>query len=254
LASSGSYARGDEPRSVPDPDRLLHQAAARKQRAYNEAQEAELARKRAEAVQRAKYLGDRTFGLAESNPQAKIGHPNEWEALIPIWGPGREAIADAQDGDVLGAVGNGLLAASDLVPAKAVVGAVAKGAVKVGGSHVWRTKPWEKAQGVRQWMGEKGYLKPGEHGHHWAIPQGGWGRAVPDWVKNQPWNIHGTDAVTHGRIHGRYTVDGVKLPQFNPLERLRRGTPDWFQATSSSVAGRGVAAGGRRIEDRPGRR
>lgn len=229
MASSGSYARGDQPRSVPDPDKELHEQAARRQRAYNEAQESQIAQR------------------IRSTSAKSIGHPGEWEALVPIWGPGREAIADAQDGDVLGAIGNGVMAVTDIVPAKAVAGAVAKGAFK-SGTHVWRTKPWEKAQGVRQWMGEKGYLKPGEHGHHWAIPKGGWGKDIPDWVKNHPWNIVGLDPVTHGRIHGRHTVNGVKLPQFSVPERFIRGTPDWFKATAVGVPARGVAAGGRQLE------
>jgi hypothetical protein len=235
LASSGSYARGDEPRSVPDPDKRLHEEAARRQRAYNERQEAV-------AMARGKARATSVF--------PDVGHPNEWEALIPVWGAGREALADAHDGDVLGAIGNGAMAVTDIVPAKAVGGAVLKGAVKIGGSHVWRTKPWDKAQGVRQWMGEVGYLKPGEHGHHWAIPKGGWGKSVPDWVKNQPWNIVGLDAVTHGRIHGRYTVDGVKLPRYGRAERLLRGTPDWSKAamvaTPAGVARSAEASGRRR--------
>lgn len=219
MASSGSYARGDQPRSVADPDRRLHEGAAREQRAYNERQEAEIARKKA---RRGIEMPD-------------VGHPSAVEALIPVWGSGREALADAHDGDWVGAVGNGAMAVTDLVPAKAVGGAILKGAVKVGGPHVWRTKPWDKVQGVRQWLGEKGHLKPGEHGHHWAIPQGGWGKNVPDWIKNQPWNIVGLDAVKHGRIHGKYTVDGVKLPRYGRAERLLYGTPQWAKAAAATT-------------------
>jgi hypothetical protein len=186
------------------------------------------------------------FAAADPTPNGRIGHPSGPESLAPIWGSGREALADIEDGDVLGALGNGFLAATDVVPLKAAGGALLKGAVKAGGPHVWRTKPWEEAQGVRQWMGEKRYLKPGEHGHHWAIPKGGWGKAVPDWLKNQPWNIVGLDPVTHGRVHGRYTVNGVKLPQFSVPERLWHGTPDWFKAGSVSAAGRTVPRGERR--------
>jgi hypothetical protein len=215
LAGSGSYARGDQPRSVPDPDKQRHEDAARRQRAYNERQEAELSRKKAQ-----------NSGLRFPD----VGHPNELEALVPIWGAGREALADAHDGDWVGALGNGVMAVTDVVPAKAVVGSVLKGAVKVGGPHVWRAKPWDKVDTARKWLGDKGYLKPGEHGHHWAIPKGGWGKNVPDWVKNQPWNIIGLDAVTHGRIHGPYTVDGVKLPPYGDVERVIRGTPHWAKA------------------------
>ncbi|WP_197422640.1 hypothetical protein [Phenylobacterium sp. CCH12-B4] len=164
------------------------------------------------------------------------------ESMIPVWGSGREALADLHDGDYVGAAGNGAMALSDVALAKGVLVALGKGAVKVGGSYAWRSKPWDEAPGVRRWMGEKGYLKPGEHGHHGIVPQGGWGKAVPDYIKNQPWNIKGLDRVTHGRIHGRYTVDGVKLPRFGLAERVWHGTPTWTKPAAVSGAGGAVRA------------
>ena len=129
------------------------------------------------------------------------------------------------------------MAVSDLALVKGAVVALGKGAVKVGGSYAWRAKPWEEVQGVRKWLGEKGYLKPGEHGHHGLIPQNGWGKAIPHYIKNQPWNIKGLDPVTHGRIHGRYTVEGVKLPRFSLAERVWHGTPTWTKPAAAAVAG-----------------
>ena len=142
---------------------------------------------------------------------------------------------------------NGVLAATDFVPFKAVGGTVLKGGLKLGPT-VWRVKPWEKAkglQGVREWMTEKGFAEAGQPVHHWAIPQGGWGKAVPDAIKNQLWNLKPMkDAVEHGRVHGRYTVDGVKLPQFNFAQRVWYGTPDWLKAANVSIPGHlGTAAG-----------
>lgn len=171
-----------------------------------------------------------------------VGHPSAVESLAPILGSGREALADLHDGDYLGAAGNGVMAITDVALAKAVLTGVGKGALKFGGSHAWRSKPWDKVPGVRRWMGDKGLLKPGEHGHHGIIPQNGWGKAVPDFIKNQPWNIKGLDPVTHGRIHGRYTVDGVKLPRFNPVERVWRGTPTWTKPAAAGAAGGAVRA------------
>lgn len=51
-------------------------------------------------------------------------------------------------------------------------------------------------------MGKKrGMLAPKQHGHHWAIPQNGWGKNVPDRIKNQPWNIKPMpSAEVHGRL------------------------------------------------------
>jgi hypothetical protein len=44
---------------------------------------------------------------ANSHPSDYVGHPGLWESLIPVWGSGREAIADYQDGDYAGAALNG---------------------------------------------------------------------------------------------------------------------------------------------------
>lgn len=114
---------------------------------------------------------------------------------------------------------------------------------------MWRTTPWEKAEGVREWLGRTGHLEAGQSGRHWGIPQGGWGKSVPDAIKNQPWNIIGLDAVTHGRIHGRYTVDGVKPPRFTAAERVLRGTPNWAKVaplTTPAGAARAHEANQRR--------
>ena len=234
MASSGSYARGDQPRSVPDPYAKAHATAARTQRAYNARQVAELEPRRANKGPIGKARGP--------NWAPDVGHPGTLESLAPIWGSGREALADLHDGDYLGAVGNGVMAASDVVLAKAVLTGLYKGALKIGGSHAWRSKPWDEVPGVRKWMGEKGHLKPGQHGHHGLIPQNGWGKAVPDFIKNQPWNIKGLNPVTHGRIHGRYTVDGVKLPRFNPVERVWHGTPAWTKPAATGAGGGAVRA------------
>ena len=233
MASSGSYARGDQPRSVPDPDAEAHAAAGKAQGAYNARQVAELERKRSEAR--------RSSGRSVGPDWAPdVGHPGEWEALAPLWGSGREALADLHDGDYLGAAGNGAMAVSDLALVKGALTSIGKGAVKVAGSHVWHTPHWEKVQGARTWMREKGYLKPGQIGHHGIIPQNGWGKVVPEYIKNQPWNIKALDPVTHRRIHGRPTIDGVTLPRFNRVERIWHGTPSWTKPAAVAVAGDAV--------------
>lgn len=234
MASSGSYVRGDQPRSVPNPDAAAHARAAQTQRAYNQRQAAEVAARRSGA-----RLPTRSAGPSWA---PDVGHLGAAESLIPIWGSGREALADLHDGDYLGAVGNGAMAISDVALAKGIAVGVAKGAAKVGGSYAWRSRPQDEVAGVRKWMGEKGHLAPGQHGHHGIIPQNGWGKAVPDFIKNQPWNIKGLDPVTHGRIHGRYTVNGVKLPRFNPAERVWHGTPTWTKPAAAGAVGGAVRA------------
>jgi hypothetical protein len=215
---SDSYAFGGQPRSVPDPDGD----------AYDE------------MIRRNKLLADRQFMLADAHPSPPdVGHPGVWESMIPVWGSGREALADVHDGNYAGAVVDGGLAASDGFLAKAVVGGLLKGGLKTGGNFAWRSIP-RRAPGMRKWLGERGFLRPNQPGHHWWLEQKS---SAPDWLKNQPPFIKGTaDAVEHGRIHGPYTVDGVKLPRFNAVQRAWYGTPDWFKALNFSVpAHAGVA-------------
>jgi hypothetical protein len=90
-------------------------------------------------------------------------------------------------------------------------------------------------------------LESGQHGHHWLIPQNGWGKNVPDWIKNHPLNIKPMpDAVTHWRIH-----NGVgDLPRFNPAQRYWFGTPDWVKAATGSAAGHAVDAANARSDRR----
>lgn len=213
---TGSFERGDQPRSVSDPD--------------SEAYE--------EMIRRSRALADRRFDDAGGNgPAPDVGHPGPAESLIPIWGSGREALADLHDGNDVGAAFNALLAGSDLFLAKDVLTGVLKGGLKIGGSFAWRNAPWE-AQGVRQWLGEKGFLAKGQPGHHWAFEQAS---KVPGWIKHQPPFVRGmVDAADHGRIHGPYKG----LPQYNALQRIWRGTPDWWKAANvSTPAHAGVAAG-----------
>jgi len=47
--------------------------------------------------------------------------------MIPIWGSGKEALADYEDGNYLGAAINAGLAASDVFLVKAAISGVAKG-------------------------------------------------------------------------------------------------------------------------------
>jgi hypothetical protein len=125
-------------------------------------------------------------------------------------------LVDYLEGDSAGATANAALALLDLTGEIYVAKALAKGGAKLAGSHTWNA--------TRKWMGKKGDLEKFQHGHHWAIPQRS---AVPDVIKNQPWNIKGMpNPETHGRLHGRY---GGK-PQFGFVKRFVEGTPRWFKA------------------------
>lgn len=172
-------------------------------------------------------------------------HPGELEGLIPVWGPGREAIADAFDGDYLGAIGNGALAVADLSGGAAITRSALRGAIirpisKATGKT--QTHAWSR---MREDMGksENGkaqLLEKGQHGHHWLIPhKEGLGKFVPNVIKNQPWNITPMpSAEVHGRIHGRYKGK----PRFNPAERIWYGTPRWSKVAAGGGGAHGMSS------------
>lgn len=201
-----------QPQSVADPDAAPYDETMRRQKARNE--------KLQQVLEFAK------------------SHPGAAESVIPVWGSAREAVADGFEGDAAGAVLNGVLAGSDLLLGGAVVKGVAKGAVFVAKEGSKRAAPYGWKGNVRTWMGEQGHLAKGQHGHHWAIPQNGWGKQVPDWIKNQPWNIKGMPSPeAHLRIH--QSVGGK--PRFNPAQRYWYGTPAWAKAAKVSTVGHPTA-------------
>lgn len=213
MAGSGSYARGEQPRSVPDPDKAAYDGMIAKQRQLNAQQEAR---------QRRPQFGSEEYWRS---------HPDTLESFVPVWGSAREAIADAYEGDVVGAAANAALAVSDLSFGGYAAKGLAKGGLKLAGSNGWKA--------TRKWMGKNGLLEPGQHGHHGIVPRGGWGEHVPDRVKNQPWNITATPSPeVHGRIHGPYKGQ----PQYPLPERYWRGSPDWAKEVQLIPLNRGVTA------------
>lgn len=207
MAGTGSYARGDQPRSVPDVHGPAYDAMLQKQRALNARQE---------------QAWWKT-------------HPGALESIAPVWGSAREAVADAAEGDVVGATVNGLLAISDLAPGGYIVKAVAKGGAKSlwkkGGSHTWNA--------TRKWMGKNGIAEAGQHVHHGIIPRNGWGKPVPDSIKNQPWNATPMPSPqVHGRVHGPYGGQ----PQFPLPQRYWIGAPDWAKRAHVWVPSGAVTA------------
>jgi hypothetical protein len=187
---------------------------------------------------------------APRRPESSVGHPSFAESLIPVWGSGREAVADFQEGDYAGAALNGALAASDLFLAGSLAKGVAKGAFYGAGkgagkgAYSWSNK-------VRPWMKAKGYLQPYQHGHHWAVPQNGWGKNVPEWFKNQPWNIKAMPEGPAGaEMHGRLTGSYKGKPRFNALERYWYGTPAWSKVGTGAAVGHPTAAAKAQVDKR----
>jgi len=169
------------------------------------------------------------------------------ESLIPVWGSGREAVADFQEGDYPGAALNGALAASDLFLAESIAKGVSKGAFYTVKSVSKNPYDWDRY--VRPWLGGKrGMLAARQHGHHWAIPQNGWGKRVPDRIKNQPWNIK---PMPSPEVHGRLTNSYKGKPRFNAVERYVYGTPTWSKVGAGAAVGHPVGAAKAEMEKRP---
>jgi hypothetical protein len=189
----------------------------------------------------------RTPGHGRAFARRKVGHPGFAESLIPVWGSGREAIADYQDGDYVGAALNGALAASDLFLATAVEKAVAKGGLYAIKGAIGEGAAKTNWKAVRRELGDKKLLDAYQHGHHWLIPQH-WPRKAPTWVKkltvpdgikNHPLNIKGMPSrEVHGRLHGRYKGH----PRYGLLGRYHHGAPAWSKVATGSTAGHVAAA------------
>jgi hypothetical protein len=175
---------------------------------------------------------------APARKVASVGHPGFAESLIPVWGSGREAVADLQEGDNVGAAFNGALAASDLFIAGDIAKAVGRagryaieGAIRLPASR----QSWAAARGQ---MRKFKLLKAGHEGHHWLIPQNGWGKKVPEGIKNHPLNVKGLPKTTHRRVHTRFKGE----PRYGLLGQYLHGTPTWWKVATGSAAGHPVAA------------
>jgi len=167
--------------------------------------------------------GCATIGEYRGQFQPKtVGEPGKAESFAPVWGSGRQAIYDVQTGHYVWGTVNTVMAASDVFLVKAAATGIAKGAWKTGGV-AWST--------VRRWMGKTGRAEARQELHHWAIPQGSWGKNVPNVIKNQPWNLMPMESLElHDAIHG--------WGEMSKAERLMYGTPDWFKALLISESGR----------------
>ena len=190
------------------------------------------------------WLVDPKFGavreaLAQIQELPPIGHPGLAESFMPVEGAGRDAVADLQENDYLGAGANAGLTALDVFGVGELFDGLLKGGLKLEGPFKWRVHP-RQGLGARKWLGTPNkltgmkHLEVGQPGHHAIFPNNGWGKNLPDWFKNQPFNIKPMPShEIHGRIHGRYKG----APQFNLAQRFWLGTPDWFKAAIVGAAG-----------------
>src|SRR5262249_8781696 len=131
---------------------------------------------------------------------------------------------------------NTAIAVSDVFLVKSIATAVVKvgveGLVRVSGSAAWgATREWMVSRGWEEGVGSKPL-------HHWLIPQNGWGKYVPEVVKNQPYNIMGTGSrAFHLAIEGKSYLG---VPGMNMAGRLWFGSPTWAKTLLVNAVLRGV--------------
>jgi len=176
----------------------------------------------------------------KTGPEAQPNlHPGFAESLIPVWGSGKEAYADFKDHNYGGAILNGLLAGSDLFLGADIAKAFAKGGLYALKGPIGEAASKQTWKAVRRRMGKEGMMEFRQEGHHWAIPQGDWGKSVPDVIKNHPLNIKAMpEQAMHRRIHGRWKG----APKFGQFERYRYGTPTWSKVATFDFFGHPIAA------------
>ena len=124
----------------------------------------------------------------------KPSPPSMAETFIPVYGPLRGMDYAFYNGNYIqGAVYMGM-AIADLALIKSVVVGLGKGCWKTG-SHTWTA--------TRRWYGKHNPLPKNTDVHHQIISRNGpFGKKIPDWIKNQPWNLN--------PIYGR-VIDGKQL-------------------------------------------
>lgn len=149
-----------------------------------------------------------------------VEEPGFWTGIVPVYGAGKQAQHEFETGHPWRGMGYTLLAATDVIPARAALGALGRGAAHFG-PHKWRhASAWYRA--TRE-------LTKRQVAHHWAVmqPKGGFGPATA-WLFNQPWNLMPMDRGLHTWLH-RHS---------NWAERVWYGTPGWAKALAGDLAGR----------------
>jgi hypothetical protein len=232
---SGSFERGDQPRSVVDPDGDAYE---------------EMIRRHNELVARRAAVSAPRSSTAHASPQPKPRTALDYVArgLARTFNEPREARKQLEQHHYARAFVDTATAAADLALVRSLGKGILKREFKLLPPYSWRVPP-SQGQGVRPWLTAKGLAAKGQDVHHGLIPQRGWGKFIPDAIKNQPAFLRPMEEkLTHIRIHGNSRQTG--LPRFKAIERYIRRTPGWWQAAHASAAGHAAqVVSNRRRED-----
>ena len=213
--ASDSFARGGQPRSVPDHDGDAYDEMIRRHRAL-------AAQREISSSARSRANGAPTPHTAIDSAVARVAH---------VLNEARVARHELEQGHRVRAAVDAVTAGLDLGWGALFL----KDGFKLNGPHDWKT--------TRKWMGDQGILAKKQHGHHGLIPQRGWGKRVPDVIKNQPPNIRPMESpVAHTRIQSAAPKAG--LPRFTPVERYLHGTPRWWKGANAAAVGHSVQVAG----------
>lgn len=129
------------------------------------------------------------------NKLPRVKAPGKLEQFIPIWGSSRQAINDFQEGrDIWGTV-NSAFAVIDVLSITSLA--------RLFVAEAFRNAEWKA---VRNAIGKAGAVESQQQIHHWVVPRNGWGKSVPNWVKNNPLNlvpmpVGESGAAIHTAIH-----------------------------------------------------
>lgn len=164
----------------------------------------------------------------EHTTNDKLEEPGFWESMIPIWGSGKSAYVNFQNGNYGWGTFYAVVAVSDVFLFSSIWKGVTKGAWKAG-SHSWGA--------TRKWLLKHKYVKADEPSHHWLIRRTVGKKKHIEWFVNQPWNLKTfPSAAEHFRYGHGWKWDN--LPPGTWYQRLWYGTPMWPKATSGSYGGR----------------
>ena len=82
---------------------------------------------------------------------------------------------------------------------------------KVWNPHSWNaTVYWMKKNNIMN-------IKPGQHRHHWLFERNqGIGKNVPDWIKNQPWNLNPINSRLNSWLASHPRLAWIGAPSWAP--------------------------------------